>query len=367
MNLIKNFKLILIFFLNFISFLVIKNFPIDKKKQNIIYIFVENNHYREITLIKILIKLNINHILIYKNSPKYISEINSKYFILNNNFLFFWLFNKKKNYFKILLTLESYQSITYVLLDTKKTFYSIYDASFGRNIGFFYEFIEKLIIKNAINFIFRDPRFIQKYRLNKNHKNFLIILDSIGRHNFLNKKNKRSKKAISLGWIDGETCSIRLSLEILLKNEYEIFIQTSNFKEIDYIKRKYKKYIGNKIKILDSVDFNKLSLFDISIGICPHDNQNNTDVSNNDDLYNKLAGSSRLMDYIFMGLDIIVSKKSKFQYRISKISGSKVIDNDFLEQSIANYFYNDIKKLNSKLFHIDLYANKLRKAINEIN
>ena len=224
-----------------------------------------------------------------------------------------------------------------------------------------------MLLKLENNFIFRDPRFINIYNLNKKIKNYCIILDSIGRNYYPSLKSVKNKKALSIGWIDGNTCSIRSSIDDLLNHGFEIIIQTNNVDEINFLNKRYKAVIGSKISFVDKINFNNFDHSDISIGICPHDNLNEIYVKNNELIYTKNAGSSRVMDYLFMGLDIVISDKVKFQNKIINFSGCKTINILNLKKILHKYDYKNNVRLKSRIFSVELYAKKLNKVINEIN
>jgi hypothetical protein len=65
-----------------------------------------------------------------------------------------------------------------------------------------------------------------------------------------------------------------------------------------------------------------MNLYDF--GICPHDSIDNKSFKIEKDYYES-CGSTRLSDYSFSDLDIILSKKYKFQHKLAKSLGLRVL------------------------------------------
>ena len=363
----QNYYLILLYPLKFFF---------KKKKiklQNKIYIYVNNNNFREIDLYNYL-KNKFEIVLIYKKKPKYSSILENHTAIIEEKNFFISLVSNP--YKKILHVSETSEIFPFLLFD-KNIIFSIYDMVKGYNKGLLREYFEKISVKNIKFAIYRDPRI--KKNFNKFHKNIKSILILEDTYNF--KKSKKLKKihAVSLGSIDQNICSIKKTIDLLCKNKITVHIFSNqkniieNIKYLKHQKKKYKKFLVIEKPLYGLKLLKKISKY--HIGISPHENYDNFKNLNHLKCYYENCGSARIVSYLSSNLINLLSKKLKFQISMIKAYGGKLIYyEDFFNDSDDNFNYkkniynfNKNNNLKKNYYNFNFKSKKIINFLNQIS
>ena len=245
----------------------------SKKKDNKIYLYVNNNIYREIHIAEILRK-NQQVVLIYKDKPVYyleILKINCSYSVPKNFFLNF-LLNPSK---KIIFVADSYEVLPFLIFD-RNVIISFYDGIIGRKLSTMFVLAEIIVIKLSKYIIERDLRlhknFKKIYKLNK-IKNIYIS----DKFNIINNQKKLAEiHAVSLGWIDNDICKIEKTIDFLCSRKVYVHIFSSRkdlFFLCPYLKHqkvKFGKFLIIEEPIFGKKLLNKISKYHLGISLHSH-------------------------------------------------------------------------------------------------
>ena len=330
----------------------------SKKKDDKIYLYVNNNIYREIHIAEILRKNQQVH-LIYKDKPAYyleILKINCSYSISKDFFLNF-LLNPSK---KIIFVADSYEVLPFLIFD-RNVIISFYDSVIGRNSPAILELAEILVIKLSKYIIERDLRlhkiYKKIYKLNK-IKNIYIS----DKFNIINNPKKLAEiHAVSLGWIDNDICKIEKTIDFLCSRKVYVHIFSSR-KDLlflcPYLKHQQDKF--GKFLIIEEPIFGKKLLNKISkyhLGISPHEEY----INYSEDInygkiylakYYEYCPSSRIADFLSCKIINIISKKYKFNdFTIKKYGGGVIY-----YEELFNYKDN-LKEIIKKIPNNNKYLN----------
>lgn len=229
---------------------------------------------------------------------------------------------------KVLLVKDGSDLINFIFFP--EITFDIYDTVKGNKNNFILEKIEKLSFLFIKKIIHRDLRITRLYK-----KNIIRPRVFISDHALKKKiKSQRSYssfekiKILSIGWIDQEDVSIEKSIHFFCSRgaKIDIFMSSLNkkiySKRIRYFLKTYPQLITFKDFVKRETLLNIMNLYDF--GICPHDSIDNRNFKIEKNYYES-CGSTRLCDYSFSQLDVILSRRYKFQHKQAKSLGLRVL------------------------------------------
>jgi hypothetical protein len=322
----------------------------SQKKDEKIYLYINNNNYREVHIAEILSeKKQIQ--LIYKEIPAYLPEIIKIDcgYLKPKNFFLNYLFNRSK---KIVFFGDTTQVLPFLIFD-RNIIISAYDTVIGRGMSKTFEIAELIVMKISKYILERD------LRLHKNYKKF-YKLNKIKNVYVSDKFNiKDSKKlneihAVSLGWIDNNICKIEKTIEFLCSQEIYVHIFSSHknlFLLCPYIKNQKNKF--GKFLIIEEPIFGEKLLNKISeyhLGISPHEqhiNYGNVYLNK----YYEHCASTRIADFLSCKIINIISKKYRFNDYIIKKYGGAII---YYEELF--HYKNNLREIIQKISNNDQYV-----------
>ena len=337
----------------------------SKKKDEKIYLYINNNNYREVHIAEILSQ-NKKVQLIYREIPIYLSEIikiNCSFY-KSKKFFLDYLLNRSK---KIIFLGDTTQSVPFLIFD-QNIIISAYDTVLGRALSKTYEIAELVAIKLSRYILERD------LRLHKNYKKFyklnkiknVYIADKFNNKNLI-KLNEIH--AVSLGWIDNGICKIEKAIELLCGQEIYVHIFSSHkdlFLTCPYIKDQKSKF--GKFLIIEDPIFGEELLNKISkyhLGISPHEehvNYGNIYLNK----YYEHSASTRIADFLSCKIINLISKKYRFNdYIIKKYGGRAIYYEELfnyknnLKEIVKKITYNENYLKNYNHFNNKYKANKL--------
>jgi hypothetical protein len=235
------------------------------------------------------------------------------------------LFSKNK---KIFLVKESTDIVNFIFFSNIT--FDIYDTIKGSGKSFLLEKIEIICFFFIKNLIHRDLRISRMYKKKVKRPRIFIPDLSVINKKISNKQyySFEKIKILSIGWIDNEDVSIQNSINFFCSRgaKIDIFISEFNFKiyanSVSFLLNKYPSQIRFKKFIERQKLIEQMNIYDF--GICPHDSNSNICYKIEKDYY-ETCGSTRLSDYSYGKLDIILSKKYKFQYKLARSLGLRVL------------------------------------------
>jgi hypothetical protein len=322
---------------------------IKKKNNKIVYIFVENQNFREKTIKKYLNKLKFKVVIIY-NKENCVSKENKigSIHLDKTNFLKFFF---KINSIKILHANEALNAFYYIFFG-KKTILSLYDLSLRPEVDIFTKLIEKKIFSLCNYTIERDFRFRIHYKkIYKQNRIISSLLPDTSNLKYAENYNNR-ENFISIGYFDNSMDKMFNAEKKILENKKKLFILTSknnyeNFYTLKAILSSKKIDISNLILITNKTEDNLRSIFNsVKYGICPHDN-----VQRHNKNYLTYCPSARVNDYIENKFTIIINFRLKYQLLMIKNSKTPIINYDeFINEK---FNIKDIDKITNRIFKHD--------------
>lgn len=220
----------------------------------------------------------------------------------------------------------------------------IYDTCEGRASSYFLQKrMEAYVIQNAVAITHRDLRIKNLYsNFEREDKLDAFIPDipvSLTSNTTTHKSIEREIHLVSTGWIDGNANNILRTSEIFCRNGIHVHIYYNPFQVRDsYWSKQYSnlekqsKFFHIENPIYGSAYFEEISKYDFGLSLydpwtfC----DSNLEYS---DIYIASCGSSRIVDYISVGLTPIVCPLLEFQIKmIEDLASSYILaDNSFYE------------------------------------
>ena len=284
-------------------------------------------------------KINFN-LKISKNTKiikfKYESEFN-KNFILNKN---------KKHLFS-----DDVINCSFLISHSKFVILHLRDIFKGRNFDTFLNFYELHFLRKVYKILLRDKRIPKIHgQLNNISKN--IIFDFV----YENKKrfNKKTKipKVVIAGFVSENLIPIKV-IQKLIKFNCKIcfLVNNDSRKRINNIVKNFKINQNKQIYFKDYINnanyYNFLEKF--NVGLCTFYNQINHGLYSKD--FTSYGSSTKLADYISVGLLPIIGSNYKFQQKICKeLKVNYLTDNIFMKLSFKKFIkcINTYHEINAK-------------------
>jgi hypothetical protein len=333
-----------------------KSLNSELSNKKIVFFFSLRPHTRERVFAKYAKANNYDVVMFSIGEIQYYDKcLYDKHFLIKNIALMQVLSWYYKDQIQHFFGLNGAVLYSFTMLKLNPIIADIYDTCEGiKDSSYFDKKLEYSVIENVDIISHRDLRIKNLYKeIDRNDKNDIYIEDipveTIAKSTNFNQSSS-DIHVVSTGWIDGKGNNILKTAEVLCNNDIHLHVMFNplqNFVSEWSLKyselEKKSKYFHIESPVFGEEYFDKISKYDFGISVYDENfvEENLWSYSKG---YLASCGSSRVNDYISVGLGIIISPLFKYQIQMIEASLGNMVLADENFYSSPKRMLEELKK-----------------------